>query len=102
VEVINARPFKKMDGSRAELFCTLDRPVLRPLPAERYEFAIWRKVTVNIDYHVEFARHYYSVPYQLAGQKVILRVSATTVEALLQLAQGGFASAELRSPRTHH
>jgi transposase len=81
-EVINAKPFKKMDGSRTELFETLDRPALRPLPADRYEFAIWKKVTVNIDYHVEFDKHYYSVPYQLAGAQVWLRISAATVEVL--------------------
>ena len=41
----------------------------RPLPAEAYEFAEWKKVGVNIDYHVEVDGHYYSVPYA-AGEKV--------------------------------
>jgi len=36
-------------------------------------------VAVNIDYHVEFDRHYYSVPYQLAGQRIDLRATSTTV-----------------------
>jgi len=35
---------------------------------------------VGIDYHVELERHYYSVPYQFARQKVDVRWSATTVE----------------------
>jgi transposase len=70
VAEINARTFKKMDGSRAELFDVIDRPALRPLPATRYEFATWKKAKVNIDYHVELERHYYSVPYQLAGKVV--------------------------------
>ena len=48
VDVINHRGFKKMDGSRAELFEQLDRPALRPLPTERYEFAVWRRQRVNI------------------------------------------------------
>jgi len=65
VALINARPFKKMDGSRAELFEQLDRPALRPLPPTRYEFATWKHAKVNIDYHVELDRHYYSVPHQL-------------------------------------
>ena len=30
---LNARPFKKLPGSRAVLFAELDRPALRPLPA---------------------------------------------------------------------
>jgi transposase len=77
---INARPFQKLDGSRQLLFEQVDRPALRPLPATRYEFATWRRATVNIDYHIAADRHYYSVPYQLARQQVDVRMSAATVE----------------------
>jgi transposase len=79
---INARPFKKLPGSRRSLFEEIDRPALRPLPPSRYEFALWRNQKVNIDYHVEVRadRHYYSVPYRLVGEVVEVRVSAATVE----------------------
>ena len=40
----------------------------------------WKTVRASIDYHVEVDRHYYSVPYQLAGQKMEARFTATTVE----------------------
>jgi transposase len=80
VAVINDRPFKKMDGSRRSLFESLDRPALRPLPPERYQFALWRRASVNIDYHVDVDRHYYSVPHQLVGQVLDVRLSALTVE----------------------
>ena len=82
VEWVNARPFKKLAGSRRSLFEQLDRPALRPLPADRYEFAVWRKAKVNIDYHIELRadRHYYSVPYGMAGETVDVRMSAATVE----------------------
>jgi transposase len=80
VELVNDKPFKKMPGSRRSLFDELDRPALRPLPPEPYEFATWKKTRVSIDYHLELARHYYSVPYRLAGQVVDVRASATTVE----------------------
>ena len=33
---LNARPFKKLPGSRQSLFATLDRPALQPLPAQPY------------------------------------------------------------------
>jgi hypothetical protein len=46
------------------LFEQLDRPALKPLPAQRYVIAEWKPVKPNIDYHVEVERHYYSVPYQ--------------------------------------
>jgi transposase len=96
LERLNQRPFRKLPGSRAELFATLDRPALRALPTQRYSFAEWKKATVNIDYHVELARHFYSVPYSLVGQKVELRYSSTTVEVLHR----GVRVAS--HPRSHH
>jgi len=81
---LNTKPFKKLEGSRASLFAELDQPALRPLPATRYEFATWRLAKVNIDYHVEVERHYYSVPYQLTGQVVEVRLTSTTVEVFAQ------------------
>lgn len=80
LERLNHRPLRKRDGSRRTLFEALDQPALRPLPAERYQYGEWRTARVNIDYHIEFERHYYSVPYQLTGQEVELRASAATVE----------------------
>jgi transposase len=77
---LNQRPFRKRSGCRASLFQELDRPALGPLPRERYEFHEWSKARVNIDYHVEFDRHYYSVPYALTGKEVEIRATLTTVE----------------------
>jgi transposase len=82
LEKLNHRRFRKREGSRASLFDELDRPALQPLPAERYILAHWKTVRASIDYHVEVDRHYYSVPYQLAGQKLEARYTATTVEIL--------------------
>lgn len=80
VERLNARPMRKLKRSRRELFEEIDRPVLRPLPESSYELAVWKRPTANIDYHVEFDDHYYSVPYQLRGEVLDLRATATTVE----------------------
>jgi hypothetical protein len=49
---LNARPFKKLDGSRQSLFDEIDRPALRPLPSERYETAYFKAAKANIDYHL--------------------------------------------------
>ena len=76
----NERPFQKLPGSRRSLFQTLERPALKPLPAVRYEFAIWKKAQVHIDYHVEVEGHYYSVPYQLVRQQLDVRLTRATVE----------------------
>jgi transposase len=78
---LNNRPFRKRpDASRTTLFEQLDRPALKSLPAERYVIAIWKPVKPNIDYHVDIEQHYYSVPYQLVGQPLEARYTATTVE----------------------
>jgi transposase len=77
---LNARPFQKMPGSRAELFQELDQPALLPLPAGRYQMGIWRDAKANIDYHVQVDWHCYSVPYQLANQPVEVRLGVRTVE----------------------
>lgn len=77
---LNERPFRKREGSRRTLFETLDRPALKALPTERYQYGEWKTVRVNIDYHVEFDRHWYSVPYQLTQQQVDIRATAATLE----------------------
>jgi transposase len=77
---LNTRPFKKREGSRRSLFEELDRPVLRPLPVERFDLAEWSQAIVNIDYHVQFDNSFYSVPYQLARQTVEVRATPTIIE----------------------
>ena len=79
---LNRRPFRKLEGNRLELFRRLDQPALRPLPRIRYQLARWKKARVNIDYHVEFERHYYSVPYALVRQQVEIRYTEHIVEIL--------------------
>lgn len=37
---------------------------------------------MNIDYHIEVAGHYYSVPHALARSEVDVRLTATTIEVL--------------------
>ena len=42
------------------------------LPEIRYEFSEFKKAKVNVNYHINFDKHDYSVPYTLIG-KVLLR-----------------------------
>jgi transposase len=78
--LLNERPFKKLPGSRRSWFEQLDQPALRPLPEVPYEFAEWKQVRVNIDYHVEIKGHYYSVPHTLVRRVLQARISAHTIE----------------------
>lgn len=77
---LNDKPFQKLSGSRKSVFESIDKPALKPLPVQRYQFAEWKKARVNIDYHVEVDKHYYSVPYQLIKKQLDIRYTQTTVE----------------------
>jgi len=70
--------------SRRQLFEHLDRPALKPLPAQRYEYAEWGQVRVNIDYHVCIDDHFYSAPYTLTHETLWYRASHRTVELFHQ------------------
>jgi transposase len=81
---INDRTMEHLGKSRRELFEALDQPALRPLPGLPYEFAIWKKARVHIDYHIEFDKHYYSVPYTLIRKEVFVRATERTLEVFFK------------------
>ncbi len=104
---LNDRPMRGWGTSRRALYDQLDQPALEPLPAEPYEYAEWKRCRVNLDYHVEIAKHYYSVPHQLIRQEVEARITVATVEifhrgkrACQSSTQRPAASADDR-PRAH-
>jgi len=95
---LNDRVLRGWGRSRRQLFDELDRPALVPLPDEHYEYAEWKRCRVNLDYHVEIAKHYYSVPYGLVRQEVEARITARTVEIFLR---GKRVASHLRSTLPH-
>lgn len=80
LEDLNHRPFKRRPGCRRAAFETLDKPVLTTLPPQPWHYVHIQPVTVHIDYHVHYQRHYYSVPHQFVGEKLELHASNTLVE----------------------
>lgn len=76
---LNDRPFKQLQGSRREWFETLDQPALNPLPKQRYQYTDIKRVKVNIDYHVQYDQHLYSVPHQFVGETLELHASTTLI-----------------------
>jgi transposase len=108
---LNARAFKKLPGCRREAFERLDQPALRPLPPTRMPIVRFKTVRTNIDYHVEFDAHYYSVPHRLVHKQVELRVSSTTLEAFYgqqrvavhaySAIKGGFSTLPEHMPASH-
>ena len=77
---LNARVSRHLGASRQQLFETLDRPAMQPLPPEPFTHADWRQTTVGLDYHVRLEGHHYSVPHDLLRQKLWARLTACTVE----------------------
>jgi transposase len=77
---LNARVSRHLGASRQHLFETIDRPAMRPLPAEPFVYADWRKATVGPDYHLKLEGHHYSVPHALIRQQLWARLTASTVE----------------------
>jgi transposase len=108
---LNARPFKKLPGCRRTAFENLDVSYLKPLPARPFIMADWKRARVNIDYHVEFDHHYYSVPHQLVRQEVELRITLGTLEVLAHgrrvashprsHRKGGFTTTPEHMPAAH-
>jgi transposase len=81
VDEINDRPMRRLGGqTRRELYARYDQPALLPLPETPFEHAEWKQATVNVDYHVELEKHWYSIPYPLVRERVEIRATATTVE----------------------
>jgi transposase len=95
---LNNRPMRGWGTSRRALFEQLDGPALQPLPAEPYEYAEWKRCRVNLDYHVEIGKHYYSVPHQLIRQEVEARITVATVEIFHR---GKRVASHRRSARPH-
>lgn len=111
VERLNARPMRRLKKSRRQIFEELERAALKPLPVRPYELALWARPTVAPDYHVQYDDHFYSVPYQLLGEKLDLRASETTVEVfqrgrriashLRSYVKGGYTTKTEHMPRGH-
>ncbi|MGB5715535.1 MAG: IS21 family transposase [Gammaproteobacteria bacterium] len=76
---LNQRPFKKLPGTRLSQFEQLDKPVLRALPAQPYQYADIKQARVHIDYHIEYDKHYYSVPHHLVKQAVEVQATDSAV-----------------------
>jgi transposase len=84
LQQLNDRVGPGLPASRRELFESLDRPALRPLPAQSFERAEWKKARVHRDYHLQVDYHFYSVPYRLLGEQVETRLTATVLEVYSQ------------------
>jgi len=82
LEKLNNKPLSGVGRSRYEEFIEIDKPNLRPLPQKRYEYVEEKTAMVNIDYHIAFDEHFYSVPYQYIHQKVTVRATDHVIQII--------------------
>jgi transposase len=109
--VLNSKLMRRYKKSRQALFEEVERGCLTPLPEADFEHADFKKVRVNIDYHVAFEGHLYSVPFKHARQEVELRVTRSLVEVLLRgeviamhrrsAREGGYTTVPEHMPSAH-
>ncbi len=107
---LNDRPFKQLPGNRREAFETIDQAELSPLPSHAYEYVDIKSARVNIDYHVQYGHHFYSVPNEYVGEVLELHVGDRLVTAYFrqrQIAQhrraytAGITTTEAHMPLRH-
>lgn len=79
-ELNDKRVMRRYGKTRRELFEIVDRPALKPLPSEPFVYAEWKKVKLNIDYHLVFDENFYSAPFTLVHEHLDVRATAMTVE----------------------
>src|SRR6266566_1058351 len=81
---LNDRVSRHLGASRRALFDATDRSALKPLPTAPYVYAEWKQCRAGLDYHVEVAGHYYSVPHALLRETLWARITARTIELFHQ------------------
>lgn len=108
---LNTKPFQKLPGNRSSEFNTHELQAMRPLPLLAYQYTYIKKVKVNVDYHIEVNKHYYSVPYGLLKKRIDAHVSEKMVKLYYQnqcVAQhirshrvGGYSTLTEHMPKAH-
>jgi len=80
LEKLNEKKMRHFEKSRRELFEEIDAPSLGRLRSQAYEYAEWKSARVNIDHHIVYQKHFYSVPYGLIQKGVEIRATEKVVE----------------------
>jgi len=87
LDELNNKSFQQLPGNRRQAFEQLDQPALRPLPRQPYRYVAIKPVKVNIDYHVQYEQHHYSVPHQYVGETLELHAGEHLITAYFRQQQ---------------
>ena len=82
LEVYNNLLFQRKEASRRELFQSVERGYLKPLPTSAYQLKDYTRAKVQKIGYVYFSpdKCYYSVPYRFIGKSTLIHYTQTTVE----------------------
>lgn len=80
LEELNRTPFKKREGCRLSAYTTEEQEFMKPLPLTPFEPAVWSTAKVPLDYLITDGKNKYSVPFDLIGEQVDVRLTKATVE----------------------
>lgn len=80
LEFINTKPFQKRPGCRREAYFSEEKEFMLPLPKRPYEPAVWKQQTVGNDYLISDGLNKYSVPFDLIGEQVQIRLTRDLIE----------------------
>lgn len=74
--------FKRKAASRIELFQSVERQYLKPLPPEPYELKDYKRAKVQKMGYVYFSpeKNYYSVPYRFIGKETCIHYTKDLIE----------------------
>jgi len=84
LDELNNRAFQKREGSRLSAYLNEEKAYMQPLPISSFEPAVWSTATIQLDYLITDGKNKYSVPYDLIGETVDIRLTKSTVEAFFQ------------------
>lgn len=103
LEELNHAPFKKREGCRYSAYVDEEQAFMKPLPLTPYEPAVWSTAKVPSDYLISDGKNKYSVPFDLIGEEVDIRLTKETVEVFFhgsRVASHPRAKVWLRDPIT--
>jgi transposase len=80
LEKINSKIIKDKEKSRWDLFLSEEKDHLLLLGKQPYEYAEWSPAKVQVNSHISFKKHFYSVPYEYLQKEVQVRSTRQTVE----------------------
>ena len=80
LEELNNEPFQKKEGSCRSVFEEEEFSYLTPVRQPAYQLTEWRIAKVQLNYHIQVERNYYSVPYEYVQCDVEVRLTKNLIE----------------------